>query len=114
MVLSFHDASYLRELRSWLREHIPDDDTSLDAELVCTELVTNALEHGGGRGVVRIVLSDADGVRVEVDDADSTAPLTLGRSSIGRHRGRGLQIVDAVASWGVVRRAGGKTVWATF
>jgi anti-sigma regulatory factor (Ser/Thr protein kinase) len=41
-----------------------------DAELVCTELVTNAIEHGGGARAVRITV-DSRQVCVEVDDDEA-------------------------------------------
>ncbi|MHA6797144.1 ATP-binding protein [Pseudonocardia bannensis] len=111
--LTFHDVTRLRELRQWLRANLPEgEDIELDAELVCTELVTNAVEHGGGLCAIRIDVDD-DRVHIEVDDVHAFAPLTVGRSRFGRHRGRGLTIIDAVATWGVTRTATGKTVWAT-
>ncbi|GAA1829050.1 hypothetical protein GCM10009836_03580 [Pseudonocardia ailaonensis] len=89
------------------------EDLVMNAELVCTELATNAVEHGGGAGTVRIDVVEGDGLHVEVDDGEPAAALTIGRSRLGGFRGRGLQIVTAMADWGVVRRAEGKTVWAT-
>lgn len=101
-------------LRRWLREALADPDGdpdgAADAELVCTELVTNALEHAGGACVVRIVV-EGDRVRIEVDD-DDVGGLTPGASRLGAHRGRGLALVGALASWGVVAAPAGKTVWA--
>jgi anti-sigma regulatory factor (Ser/Thr protein kinase) len=34
--------------------NLADEDLELDAELVCCELVTNAVEHAGGAGTVRV------------------------------------------------------------
>ena len=52
---------------------------------------------------------------MEVEDADPTATLTVGRSRLGTHRGRGLQIVDDVCQrWGVDGLPAGKVVWAEF
>ena len=110
---AFRDATCLPSLRRWLRLQLPaDQDLELDAELVCCELVANAVEHGGGRGVVRIQIVGLRQVRVEVDDADPAGNLTVGRSRLGAHRGRGLTLVSSVASWGVTRTVAGKTVWA--
>lgn len=84
----------------------------LDAELVCSELVTNAIEHGGGHGAVRVDIVGDNRVHVEVDDHNPDCALIVGRSRLGRYRGRGLTIVDKVARWGVTSTSAGKTVWA--
>ena len=112
--LTFGDATCLPTIRRWLRSKLPQEaDLELDAELVCSELVTNAVEHGGGAGAVRIDIVGELQVRVEVDDAEPAGALTIGRSRFGPNRGRGLTVVDAVARWGVTRTVAGKTVWAT-
>ncbi|MER5752758.1 ATP-binding protein [Streptomyces sp. NPDC002088] len=88
------------------------------AELVLSELVTNALRVRvpSGRQVgVRIARSLEDGLlRLEVSDAGSGRPEVRapGDEEAG---GRGLLLVEALAHrWGVQERAGGigKTVWA--
>ena len=112
--LAFGDATCLTVIRRWLRATIDDQDTLLTAELVCTELVTNAIEHGGGAGSVRIRITDMQRVHVEVDDRNPSARLTIGSSRLGPHRGHGLRMIDSVATWGIVRNTSGKTVWAEF
>ncbi|MGX1514262.1 ATP-binding protein [Streptomyces collinus] len=88
------------------------------AELVLSELVTNALRVPvpSDRQVgVRIARSLKDGVlRLEVSDAGPGRPEVRapGDDEIG---GRGLLLVEALAQrWGVYERTGGvgKTVWA--
>ncbi|WP_326752415.1 ATP-binding protein [Streptomyces hirsutus] len=88
------------------------------AELVLSELVTNALRVRvpSDRQVgVRIARSLADGLlRLEVSDAGSGKPevRSPGDEETG---GRGLLLVEVLAHrWGVDERAGGigKTVWA--
>ncbi|MFG3290926.1 ATP-binding protein [Streptomyces sp. NPDC048179] len=88
------------------------------AELVLSELVTNALRVPvpSGRQVgVRILRAPADGLlRLEVSDAGSGTPEVRmpGDEETG---GRGLLLVEATAHrWGVEEREGGigKTVWA--
>ena len=110
--LSVGDAHCLPELRRWLRTALGDDDVEIDAELVCTELVANAVEHGGGLTGVRIDAADPARVRVEVDDRGGATVPTVGRSRLGAHRGHGLTIIDTVAEWGVTATPTGKTVWA--
>jgi anti-sigma regulatory factor (Ser/Thr protein kinase) len=112
LALSFRGAGCLPEVRRWLRAHLAAADLVVDAELVCTELIANAVEHGGGGGRVRIDVLTGPGVLVEVEDGAPAAELTPGRSRFGGHRGRGLTITSALADWGVVRTDTHKTVWA--
>jgi anti-sigma regulatory factor (Ser/Thr protein kinase) len=89
-----------------------------DAELVLSELVTNALRVPVPRGRqvgVRIARSTADGLlRLEVSDAGSGRP-EVREPGEDETRGRGLLLVAALAHrWGVEEREGGigKTVFA--
>jgi GAF domain-containing protein len=86
-------------------------DIAADAELVLSELVTNAILHGAAPITVRVRVEG--GVRVEVEDAGHTAPAPA-RHSTGVMTGRGLSMVAAIASrWGVDPAGqGGKVVWA--
>lgn len=75
-----------------------------DVVLVVNELATNAVCHGSGRPIVRIV-GGRDQVLVEVVDDDATRP----EVRAGRW---GLQLVAVLSeSWGVIERAGQKVVW---
>jgi CheY-like chemotaxis protein/anti-sigma regulatory factor (Ser/Thr protein kinase) len=83
-----------------------------DAELVATELVTNALVHASTRCQLRARL--AGGVlRIEVEDRGGGTP-DLQAADERAERGRGLLIVSALSTaWGVgTRPPGGKLVWA--
>ncbi|MDQ1682089.1 MAG: hypothetical protein QOH99_630, partial [Frankiaceae bacterium] len=82
------------------------------AELVVSELVTNALLHAGPPVVVRVAdLGDGD-VRLEVHDTGRTLPVRP-LADGGGMTGRGLALVDALASrWGVEPLHDGKVVWA--
>lgn len=103
----------LAELRLWIRTHVVAAQDALDdAQLLATELASNAIEHAGGPRVVRIAVTD-DEFTVEVDDSAADAPLTIGISRLGGTRGRGLLLVNALGRWGVHRYPSGKTVWAT-
>lgn len=80
------------------------------AELLVSEVVTNAIRHAHTHHVVlRLVRTDA--LLWEVSDDDHELPTLL---SAGREdeTGRGLRVVDALArEWGSSRSADGKTVW---
>lgn len=82
------------------------------AELVVTELLTNALLHGAPP--VRLVVAGADGgARVEVHDCSRALPVRS-RQSTEAMTGRGLALVDALSqAWGVTPQGEGKVVWAT-
>lgn len=82
-----------------------------DAQLVVSELSTNAVEHV--RSSFEVVARIEHGaLRVAVRD-ESPAPPQLFAVSSDSRRGRGLHVVSAVADeWGVDVSDGGKTVWA--
>ncbi|HVF74044.1 MAG TPA: ATP-binding SpoIIE family protein phosphatase [Acidimicrobiales bacterium] len=86
-------------------------DVADDLALVASELVTNALFHGGGcRGIEFAAV--ADGVRIEVRD-HTTAPPVFGHASETSLTGRGVRLVAGLsARWGVDLEPGGKVVWA--
>ncbi|MFI9061395.1 ATP-binding protein [Streptomyces sp. NPDC053429] len=93
-------------------------DTADAAELVVSELVTNALRHSGaprGRDIgVRLARREGR-VRVEVSDAGAVVDLAPQTATAGDERGRGLAIVAALAErWGCRPRPHGigKAVWA--
>jgi anti-sigma regulatory factor (Ser/Thr protein kinase) len=82
-----------------------------DAQLVVSELATNAVIHAGSPFSVSIS-RDGASIRVSVRDWSATPPVV-------RHpeptdpRGRGLRLVGALARhWGVEPCPDGKTVWA--
>jgi anti-sigma regulatory factor (Ser/Thr protein kinase) len=82
------------------------------AELVVSELVTNAVSHGNSGCEVRIGLTD-NTLRIEVTDRGAGTPDVLATTGRDEH-GRGLVLVSAVAAaWGVDTTPGdGKVVWA--
>lgn len=109
----FRDARCLPRLRAWLREHVGDPERRGDAELVCTELVTNAVEHARGPRSVGLAVSDTE-VRVTVTDGSPDRRPVPGRSRFaGEFRGRGLTLVDALSEWSVRTERRAKTVVAT-
>lgn len=86
-------------------------DVVADAELVASELVTNALLHGRPPVVVRVRVDGP--VRLEIEDAGHSAPILVQRIPDAM-TGRGLAMVAALSSrWGVdASTSGGKVVWA--
>jgi anti-sigma regulatory factor (Ser/Thr protein kinase) len=93
------------------------------AELVVSELVTNAVRHvwTPGRMIeTRYQPTPEGGLRVEVHDAGEEVPILRG-AELGDETGRGLSLVEALTGgrWGVLARAPregagavGKFVWA--
>ncbi|MFI8519399.1 ATP-binding protein [Streptomyces sp. NPDC085481] len=81
------------------------------AELLTTELVTNALIHTDHGAVVTATVAPAQ-LRVEVRDFVSGLAAThVPHADDGTH-GRGLVLVQALAdSWGVENHGVGKVVW---
>ncbi|MHB2024730.1 MAG: SpoIIE family protein phosphatase, partial [Mycobacteriales bacterium] len=85
-----------------------------DAELVVSELVTNALLYGLPPVFVRLT-ANGGSLLIEVSDGSREPPVPPEASSPGNEwmTGRGLALVAAVASaWGVRPQGDGKTVWA--
>ncbi len=80
------------------------------AELMVSELVTNAVRHSHSRPVdLRLVRGDT--LLCEVDDDDHELP-TLLSAGPGDKAGRGLRVVSTLArEWGTSRTKAGKTVW---
>jgi anti-sigma regulatory factor (Ser/Thr protein kinase) len=92
-------------LRGWgFHDAIPD------AQLLVSELVTNAVLHARSATLVTVARAGAT-VRISVDDDCPTRPRLreLGPEAV---TGRGLLLVDRIARrWGVDPRADGKCVW---
>jgi len=87
---------------------VPDPGSG--AELVVSELVTNAVVHAGTEITLR-VRPDPHGARVEVVDGSTTVP-GLRVANSRSHSGRGLMLVEHFArEWGVERTPAGKVVW---
>jgi serine phosphatase RsbU (regulator of sigma subunit) len=93
-----------RPLRRWgLAELIPL------AELLVSELVTNAVRYAQGPIGLRVVLED--GLVCEVFDESAALP-RLRYPGTDEERGRGLQVVSQLSQrWGARRTPSGKVVW---
>ena len=93
-----------RRLKRWgLAELIPT------AELLASELVTNAVRYSQGSIALRLVREE--GLVCEVHD-DSAALPRLRHASDDDERGRGLLVVSQLSvRWGARRTLSGKAVW---
>jgi anti-sigma regulatory factor (Ser/Thr protein kinase) len=101
--------------RRWVRAQlstVPRDQ--LDSVIWATsEAVTNSVVHGDGPVLVEVRPSQT-GVRVEVTDRGSQQPRIRRQHDETEEGGRGLHIVELLASrWGVTPASPGpgKTVW---
>ncbi|MFF5563864.1 ATP-binding protein [Streptomyces sp. NPDC012623] len=111
------DLAAVPEVRHALREmlrHWQERDSAEVAELLISELVTNALVHTETGAVVTATVADSR-LRVEVRDFVAALPLP---SLPGRPvpddstHGRGLALVRSLADdWGIRTRPVGKVVW---
>ena len=99
------------------RQHVRDvasiDSDVADAELIASELVTNAWAHGRGTGAITMTITVADdAMRVEVCSDSDGVPRQVSISDESPD-GRGLLLIESLASdWGHVRRGSTLCVWA--
>ncbi|MFD9394167.1 ATP-binding protein [Streptomyces sp. NPDC060000] len=112
--LSATDATWPRRLRRIVRASLTywrRPDLIDTANLLLTELATNALRHGHGRDIgVRLFFQD-DRCVIEVNDGSPERP-ELQHAGPTDEGGRGLFLVEAMAeSWGV--SPDGTTTWCT-
>ncbi|MGW0761637.1 SpoIIE family protein phosphatase [Streptomyces sp. NPDC002814] len=98
-------AAVREQLHDWGLAKLADG-----AELMVSELVTNAVRHSHSRPIeLRLVRGDT--LLCEVDDDDHDLP-TLLSTGPGDEFGRGLRVVSTLArEWGTSRTKAGKTVW---
>jgi anti-sigma regulatory factor (Ser/Thr protein kinase) len=94
-------------LRAW---QAPQDGG--DVDLLVTEVVANVVDHVGGDSVLSLELEYSDTwLRIAVADGSAIRPV-VGELRGDQPRGRGMQIVEAIADeWGVEDVDGGKRVW---
>ncbi|MFF2790620.1 SpoIIE family protein phosphatase [Streptomyces sp. NPDC058049] len=100
-------AAAMRRLADWGLEEV-----AFAAELLLSELVTNAVRYGGEPIRVRLVLDRS--LICEVYDGNSTAP-RLRQAASTDEGGRGLFLVAQLAqAWGTRYTTEGKVIWAEF
>lgn len=96
-----------RHLKAWDVQGSPAEV----AVLLTSELVTNAIRHGGAPVRVHAALSQHGDLRIEVAD-DDPGQVTPRRPGPDDDGGRGLVLVDRLADrWGIRRTSSGKRVW---
>ena len=99
--------------RRWLTttcRHLGCAALAPDAEILVSELTTNAVLHAGTDCVIEAGYEDQVLV-VSVSD-EQPGELTFDGPNFDAERGRGLPIVDGLANaWGVVPTTTGKSVW---
>jgi anti-sigma regulatory factor (Ser/Thr protein kinase) len=107
------DPAEVGRARAVVREQVHDWGLARladSAELMVSELVTNAVRHSHHRPVaLRLVRGDT--LLCEVDDDDHELP-TLLSAGPDDDAGRGLRVVSGLArEWGTSRTGAGKSVW---
>lgn len=105
-------AEYVARVRHWLRAVLGACPAGLDAALLTSELVTNAILHsdsGHGGTFAVAVTHRASDMRVEVADQGGH---WIAAAEQDHYHGRGLVIVSGLArAWGVTGDDSGRTVW---
>ena len=93
-----------------LRRERLGEDTLFNAQLLATELVTNAVRHADSP-VELTIARRGDRIRIEARDASTTRPVPPRADAATRHRGL-LLVEDLSQAWGVdVQDHNGKVVW---
>jgi anti-sigma regulatory factor (Ser/Thr protein kinase) len=97
------------QARSLVHESVPAARVA-DAELLVSELVTNAVKYGGA-GPIELTLEDDGGMlRCAIRDSGSPGPLPVMQEQSDDPGGHGLRLVDHIADrWGVEK--GSTIVW---
>jgi anti-sigma regulatory factor (Ser/Thr protein kinase) len=106
--------------RNWARRTLPEilikqprRDLYEDMDLVFTELISNAVRHGGGLREAQLA-NTGDHLRLTATDSDPRSPAVRSRRT-DQPNGRGMHLIQAIADgWGVHRHHAeiGKRVWA--
>ncbi len=94
-------------LRAWGSPH-----ALADAALLVSELVSNVVDHVQGEAALTLELALAgEWLRISVVDGSSIRPVVRELQQ-DRPRGRGLQLIEAIADrWGAEDHHGGKRIW---
>ncbi len=100
--------------RWYVREIASSDREALDAELVVSELITNAWEHGFGTDPITLRVDVRDDVlHIEVCGHAKGIPAIPRSTDQDSTRGRGLLLIEElVQAWGYERSGEMLCVWA--
>jgi anti-sigma regulatory factor (Ser/Thr protein kinase) len=106
--------------RNWARRTLPELLTRPprrglyeDVDLVFTELISNAVRHGGGLREAQLA-NTGEHLRLVAADNDPRGPAVRARR-VDQPNGRGMHLIQAIAErWGINRHHSeiGKRVWA--
>jgi anti-sigma regulatory factor (Ser/Thr protein kinase) len=109
------DASCVRRARTFIETTLGEwkfSDQVDTAVLLTSELVTNAVVHARSGIEVHVQYRPEGVLRIEVVDDSFREPFRLNTASPDATAGRGLAILDTLASrWGVETLDTGKAVW---
>jgi anti-sigma regulatory factor (Ser/Thr protein kinase) len=104
------------EARRQVRAYIYAWDVPVDpptAELLTSELVTNAIRHEAGETVMLVLTCPWGQLRIEVHDTSPSMPVPIDAPA-DAETGRGLMLVTSLSSeWGWYRTSAGKAVYFT-
>ncbi|MEV8596342.1 SpoIIE family protein phosphatase [Streptomyces sp. NPDC052012] len=107
------DATAVSRVRAEVSRRLDDwglEESSFTAELILSELLTNAIRYGAAPVRVRMLLGRT--LVLEVSDGSNTSP-RLRRAAATDEGGRGLYLVSQFADrWGTRYAATGKVIWA--
>jgi anti-sigma regulatory factor (Ser/Thr protein kinase) len=104
-----------RYVKALLGVHGWDDDALGDVVVAVSELGANAILHAGTSWSVRCTIADGDATVEVTDQRPDVMPTVGGVPGATEVSGRGLALVQALASrWGIARHARSKTVWCLF
>ncbi|MEU9308419.1 SpoIIE family protein phosphatase [Streptomyces sp. NPDC048256] len=107
------DPAFVGEVRASALGRLAEwglDEAAFAAELILSELVTNAIRHGAGP--IRVRLLHDRTLICEVSDSSNTAP-HLRRAASTDEGGRGLFLVAQLSqAWGTRYLPQGKVIWA--
>lgn len=105
------------EARRQVRDAVGDWRVPVDvdvAQLLTSELVANAVVHGGGGAVTLSVRASGGRLRVDVYDTSPDLPAAAANPGADAVSGRGLLLVETLAAgWGSYRCPAGKAVFFT-
>jgi anti-sigma regulatory factor (Ser/Thr protein kinase) len=114
------DSAISTDGRNWARRTLPEiltrtprRDLYEDMDLVFTELISNAVRHGGGLREAQLS-NTGEHLRLVAADDDPRSP-AVRALRVDQPNGRGMHLIEAIADrWGVYRHHAeiGKRVWA--